>query len=328
MTRTGARAHAVRRLLIALAPHALACAVFLAVFMARRDQLPDPLATHFSGAGHADGFTTAGAFLYQGLALMAVPGVLLAALAYALDARPGRAATAVGYGVAGFLGSMLTSVVLDNAHAGSAERAHLALWEPAAALAVGAAAGAVGWLLAGRGLPPRDEAPVPLGPAAPSLTLGKGESAAWTRSVASRPLRIAGLALLAAGGALVPLAGWGAGVSLFAGGPLVLLLSGARVTVDRHGLTANVPGLPRPRLRIPLARIETATSRHIDPLRDLGGWGYRAVPGRSGLAFRSGEALVARLTTGSEFVITVDDAATAAALLNALADRDHAETGA
>ncbi|GAA3029785.1 hypothetical protein GCM10020000_03060 [Streptomyces olivoverticillatus] len=58
-------------------------------------------------------------------------------------------------------------------------------------------------------------------------------------------------------------------------------------------------------------------------MRDFGGWGYRARPGASGIVLRSGDAISARLTTGSEFVVTVDDAATAAALLNTLADRER-----
>ncbi|WP_255219942.1 hypothetical protein [Streptomyces sp. PVA_94-07] len=46
------------------------------------------------------------------------------------------------------------------------------------------------------------------------------------------------------------------------------------------------------------------------------------MPKRSGLVNRSGEALVVRKTgDGREFAVTVDDAGTAAALLNTLAER-------
>ncbi|GHC53767.1 DUF1648 domain-containing protein [Streptomyces cinnamoneus] len=312
-----------RRLLLVVLPHLLACAAFLTVFLSRHDRLPDPMATHFSGAGRADGYTALGSFPYTALALLLVPTVLFTALAYGMRGGRTRALVALGYALAGLLGYLLCALVLDNARAGTdGAGARLELWELGVALAVAAAAGGLGWLLAGPDATPARE---PAAVVAPRLELRDGEAVTWTRSIASRPLRLAGLALVLPGTAVGLLAGWGAGVGLVVGGLVVCAFSAARVTVDRHGLTTSLPWLPRPRLRIPLDRIETATSRPVDPLADLGGWGYRVVPGRSGLVLRSGEAVVARLTTGSEFVVTVDDAATAAALLDALAAR--ARTG-
>ncbi|MEU5050432.1 DUF1648 domain-containing protein [Streptomyces sp. NPDC021096] len=317
------------------AAYLLATAAFLAAFLPRRDRLPDPMATHFSGAGHADGYTALDSFPYVALALLLVPAAVFAGLAYGIGQGRTRALVAFGYGLAGLLGYLLCALVLDNARAGAGgagDEVRLELWRLGAAVAVGAAAGGLGWLLAGRDAPPARE-PEASGSAAPRLELREGEAVTWTRSIGSRSLRVAGLALALPGAGLGLLAGWGAGVGLFIGGLVTFAFSAARVTVDRHGLTAHLPWLPRPRLRVPLARIESVTSRHIDALADLGGWGYRVVPGRSGLVLRSGDALVARLTTGSEFVVTVDDAATAAALLDALAARardhaDHADHGA
>ncbi|MEU7134147.1 DUF1648 domain-containing protein [Streptomyces sp. NPDC046261] len=310
------------------APYLLASAAFLTAFLPHRDQLPDPMATHFSGAGHADGYTTLGSFPYAALALLLVPAATFAGLAYGMRRGRTRALVALGYGLAGLLGYLLRALVLDNARAGrSGDAARFPLWQLGAALAIGAAAAGLGWLLAGRDAPAARE-PAASGPAAPRLVLRHGEAATWTRSAGSRPLRLTGLALALTGVALGLLVDRGTGVGLFIGGLVTGAFSGARVTVDRHGLSAHLPWLPRPRLRVPLARVESATSRHIDALADLGGWGYRVVPGRSGLVLRSGEAIVARLTTGSEFVVTVDDAATAAALLDALATRARARVGA
>jgi hypothetical protein len=73
--------------------------------------------------------------------------------------------------------------------------------------------------------------------------------------------------------------------------------------------------------------VEEAVSRRIVPLTELGGWGYRVRPERSGFVLRSGEGIVLRLTDGREFVVTVDDAATAAALFNAYLDRARPEQG-
>ncbi|MFE5868290.1 hypothetical protein ACFQ6V_06470 [Streptomyces roseifaciens] len=313
----------VRAPLVVAAAHLLACAAFLTVFLERRGDLPDPVATHFSGSGGADGFTALGSFPYQALGLLLVMALLFGGLVYAT--RGARVLVALGCGVAGFLCAVTVSVVLGNARAETADQVHLTLGTFGAAAAVAAVAAGLGALAGGRGVPAPAPAKAAAGPAAaPRLDLREGESAIWTRRAGSRPLLIGGGALVAAGAVLTPLAGWVAGAGLMAGGAVLCACFGVRVTVDRHGLTVNVLGLPRPRVRIPLDRIEEAVHRDVDPLRDLGGWGYRAVPGRSGFALRSGDAVVARLTTGSEFVVTVDDAVTAAALLNALAERARA----
>lgn len=318
-----------RRPLVVASPYLLGAAAFLTVFLGRRDRLPDPVATHFAGTGRADGFTALGVFPYAGLGLLLVPAALFVWFARAEGGRHanGRALVAVAYGVAGFGGFLLSDLVVANARAASAEDARLGPWQLAAALAVAAVAAALGLLLAGRSAPVASEAADGPGAAAPRLTLGEGESATWTRTVGSRALFACGPALLALGVLVALVADWGSALTLLVPGALLSGMAGARVTVDRHGLTATAPWLPWPRLRVPLDRIEEATSRDINAMKDMGGWGYRAHPGRSGLVLRSGDAIVARLTTGSEFVITVDDAATAAALLNALVARDRAHHG-
>ncbi|MEK8144810.1 hypothetical protein NKH18_34340 [Streptomyces sp. M10(2022)] len=68
-----------------------------------------------------------------------------------------------------------------------------------------------------------------------------------------------------------------------------------------------------------------ATSRDVQAFAEYGGWGYRVRPERSGVIVRSGEAIVARLSNGRDFAVTVDDSATGAALLNTLIDRHRAE---
>ena len=54
---------------------------------------------------------------------------------------------------------------------------------------------------------------------------------------------------------------------------------------------------------------------------EFGGWGYRVRPGASGVVLHSGAALSVRLRGGREFVVTVADPETAAALLNGLIAR-------
>ncbi|MBF6045509.1 hypothetical protein GO001_09785 [Streptomyces sp. NRRL B-1677] len=323
-------ARGLRAPLVVAAAHLLACAAFLAAFLARRDALPDPVATHFSGSGGADGFTTLGAFPYEMLGMLLVMALLCTGLVtgFLYATRAHRRLVGLGCGLAGLLGAVAVAVVVSNAGAETADAVRLGPGTLGVAVAAAAVAAGLGVPAGGRRpAEPRAKPDAAVEPA-PRFVLREGESVLWTRRAGSRPMLVGGGSLLAAGAALIPLAGWAAGLGLALGGVVLCACFAVRVTVDRHGLTVNVLGLPRPRVRIPLDRIAEAGHRDVEPLRDLGGWGYRAVPGRSGFALRSGPAVVVRLTTGSEFVVTVDDAATAAALLDALAERDRTTTGA
>ncbi|MEV4501971.1 hypothetical protein [Streptomyces klenkii] len=318
--------------LVVAAAHLLACAAFLTAFLVRRDALPDPVATHFSGSGGADGFTTLGAFPYEMLGMFLVMALLCTGLVYATGplraTRAHRLLVGLGCGVAGLLGAVAVAVVVSNAGAETADRARLGPGTLGVAVAVAAVAAGLGVPAVGRRPAEPPAKPGAAAEPAPRFVLREGESVLWTRRAGSRPVLVGGASLLAAGAVLIPLAGWAAGLGMAVAGAVLCACFAVRVTVDRHGLTVNALGLPRPRVRIPLDRIAEAGHRDVEPLRDLGGWGYRAVPGRSGFALRSGPAVVVRLTTGSEFVVTVDDAATAAALLDALAERDRTRTAA
>ncbi|QGQ19748.1 hypothetical protein GC089_11580 [Cellulomonas sp. JZ18] len=107
---------------------------------------------------------------------------------------------------------------------------------------------------------------------------------------------------------------------------LLAAMSVFRVRVDAAGLTAR-SALGWPTLRVPLEEVEEARTVTVDPLADFGGWGYRVgAQGRVGVVLRRGEGLEVRRTGGRATVVTVDDAATAAALLNTLADRSRGAT--
>jgi len=60
-------------------------------------------------------------------------------------------------------------------------------------------------------------------------------------------------------------------------------------------------------------------------VREFGGWGVRTsvATGATGVVLRSGEAIEIHRTGGRRFLVTVDDAATGAALLATLAERDR-----
>ncbi len=191
-------------------------------------------------------------------------------------------------------------------------------------MAIGAAAlaGALGLLLS-------RVVPVPEGPRDPDpatrerIVLADGEVAAWGRGIGAWWAPVAVLVLLAAGVTVGEEQSWFIGVPLILFALVVGTFCRPHVTVDRRGLT--VSGLlPRPRVRVPLERMEVADSRPVDAFAEYGGWGYRIRPERSGVVTRSGEAIVVSLTSGREFAVTVADSATGAALLNTLLDRQRA----
>ena len=68
--------------------------------------------------------------------------------------------------------------------------------------------------------------------------------------------------------------------------------------------------------RLAIDRVEAV---QVNPMGEFGGWGLRWAPGGGfGVVLRSGPGIRVRRTGGKVFTVTVDDAATGAALLEAL----------
>ncbi|TXS06156.1 DUF1648 domain-containing protein [Streptomyces sp. col6] len=322
----------VGRAALAALPFLLALAVDLLLFADRRDRLPDQLASHFVGNGRVDDYAGRTSYLVVTTLVLLGAGLLWTVMAWAgkFTGRAYRMTVASGYAVAGFLGYLLAVVLLINVDApedaqGRGQGVTFPMWHLAVAVGVGAVAYGIGHLAAALG-----PGPEPVGAAAPGgngerIALADGEVAGWARGAGSWWLPLTALLVLGAGVVLLFTATWPAALPALVLGLLLATFSRPYVTVDRRGIT--VTGLlPRPRVRVPLDRIEAASSREISPLTEYGGWGYRVRPGRTGVIIRSGEGIVARLANGREFAVTVDDSATAAALLNTLIDQrrtDH-----
>ncbi|MGW2567586.1 hypothetical protein [Streptomyces sp. NPDC001537] len=245
-------------------------------------------------------------FLGVGASRSAVRGALTLRTLYATSAAAGVS-----------LGYLFTVAVLVNAGAATAEEVRMPLWH--LAVAAGLATAAAGAALV---LVPREGSADAGGSAASgSVGLRPGEKAVWVRGVGPRWLigaGVLGAAVVVAAGVL----GWAPGFWLWPVGLLLAVMAGSRAIVDGGGLTIRPPLLPAPRIHIPLQRIDRAWTAELRPLPDLGGWGYRITKGRRGLALRSGQALWLGLDDGREFVVVVDDAATAAGLLNDLLARN------
>lgn len=314
------------RTVIAAGPFVAVIVVFAGIYTAVSGRLPDPLATHFRFGGQADGFSSVQGFLTGSLALFLLLGAVVGFLVQVRPAAPEVPwVIAGGYATAVVTGYTDCVTLLSNVDAADASAVRVPPWELLLGLAVALCAGALGRLLAGAApVAPRQ----PRG-AVSRLGLPATATAGWSRTIASPPLAVLG-GLLLAGGLLIGLfADWIASAGLLFGAAVSLPLASVRVTVDRRGLTL-APALLSSRCRfrrIPLDRIEEAGSRHVACFAEFGGWGYRIRANRSGFVLRSGEGIVVRLANGREFVVTVDDAATAAALLNTYTDRAHSRQG-
>ncbi|GAA3865813.1 hypothetical protein GCM10022243_34920 [Saccharothrix violaceirubra] len=197
-------------------------------------------------------------------------------------------------------------------------------WAAGAAVVQGnpwivAAAAVCGWVLTGRDPAPVDATSGPT-PDAPRLTLRGGQRAMWYRT-AYTPYVFATTALLAvAAAAALATPGLGVvGVLGVAAAIGAALQSRVAVRVGDQGVTVTQPLLRRTVLALPLRHIEQAYVEYSSPLADYGlvadgpvfGWRSRS----------TGPVLRLRLADRRDCVLTVDDATTAAALVNTCLDR-------
>ena len=305
----------------------LLVAATAAVALSWRDRLPGTVAVHWGASGEPDGFGSP-------LELVAVPLVLAPLFAIGMwalafwagrDTSTRRLAAGFSTGLAVLLsvitlGSLGMQLDLSDA-TDSPGLGGVTTLAFGAALAVGIGVALV--------VPPSPAQPTdaPIDPAAVRTDLAPTERAAWRRTVTSRVGGwVAGAAVLVI--VVLALALRTPGLLLVAAALAALLASNlvVRVSVDARGLVARSP-LGWPSVRVPLDEVVAARAARVDPFGEFGGWGYRiGTDGRVGFVLRKGEAVEVERTGGRVTVVTVDDAATAAALLNTLADRARGAT--
>lgn len=313
----------------------------ITVVLAWLPQLPDPVAMHWSGGG-PDGFGPRWTVLVPPLIGVAMT-VLFALLAWFAHRMPPELLSGGGGVVADESGTPQWSVTARFLGA-----VNLGLASMMALVSIGTtgvqrglpdaaeAPGIGGWVLAGFGLlvaltalgwflQPRVRA---IAPRAVGAAAGPAVAArtTWSGSVAmARSGQIVlgiGVLLMVMMTALDFALGFGAPWILLATTSLLLLLVATnllfRVRVDARGLQVrSLAGWPN--TRIPLADIERVQIAQIDPFAEFGGWGWRlGLDGRRGVVMRKGEALQITREGGQIFVVTVDGAAEAAAVLEGL----------
>ncbi|TDD38933.1 DUF1648 domain-containing protein [Nonomuraea terrae] len=291
-----------------------------------RDRLPDPMATHWGGSGLPDSAASLTGHVLTSVLIWAVTGGILVAVAAYGRGRIMRMYRACWWGVLFGMGVLLlgvnASTLAANLDVPDWRSALLPGWHIAAALGSAVVAGAVcGYL--GRGEP--DE-PSSGSQAPPRLRLEPGRRTVWIGHVTNPWLVVAGLGSLAVTIAAVMLTVTGPGsgavlTSLLPVSVIVLVVSLATMSLTvRVGGERVVIGfgpLGWPRRRIPLLKIDSAWSEPLHP-GQVGGWGFRGVPGSATIMLRGGECLVVRYRSGGRLAISVDDAEHGASLINAL----------
>lgn len=276
-------------------------------------ELPARLATHFGVDGRPDEFMPTGAALaFQGAIVIGVP-VLMLLVFSSLDWWRGAQARPYTGLLAG-LSSGLTTLFVTQlmAHVGTADPTQVRLGATGAwALGVGLLVGTATALLLPKA-PPRAQ-PAPVVP----LRLADGDRASWFGRATMRQreqLVIVGAVVAMVLAAVLSGIWW---LWLLVGllALLALGLTSFRVVVDASGVSWR-GNLGLPRGHIDLDVIERAAVVDVE-LSDFGGLGLRTLPGKLGVITRLGPALLVS-HDGRQFVITVDDAHTAAALVEGL----------
>ncbi|MCI2423799.1 DUF1648 domain-containing protein [Saccharopolyspora sp. K220] len=280
------------------------------------DRLPDPIASHwgFSGAPN-DSMPLVGFLLVVVLGWLAISIGAVVFGARDWRRRRSRAATGATLAAAGvFFAGLAALTVWANLDIAEWRQARSLNWQVLPMLAAAGFAGRLGWFVGNRGPDDQSEQALESGT---ELNLKPGERAVWLSSVSSPVLRTVGGLVVLVGAVTLVLHSWQFALAPLLAGLACLATSSARVQVDERGVRTAFGPQRWPVRRIGLARIDSARAETHSAL-EVGGWGYRMRPGTTAIMLRGGECLVLRLTSGRDFVISVDHAERGAELANAL----------
>jgi hypothetical protein len=281
--------------------------------------LPEPIASHWTLFGEPNGamHRTSSVALHVGFALLAAIG------AYVVT-RPGDhpRGVATGVGVATFVGSLFAAiaiaVVIANYDAETWQDAH----QHVLALLVAPGFACVATVIASRAARSLDPAPPRIAPLS-SVGLGATERAAWVGGARNRGFGAGGIAALALAAVAYALGNTPTAITLALAGILLVPFAELQVRVDDRGLAIGFGPAAWPRVHVALADIRSARRLDISPMKH-GGWGYRGsltVFGKAAAIVRGGDGLEVELDGNRTLIVSTDDAATAAGLLNDLVRR-------
>jgi hypothetical protein len=274
------------------------------------ESFPDPMAVHWGPGGQPDGAMDRGLIWLVPLVLTSV-GLALGVL-LRVDGSP----SAEGVALVGFFGGMAIwtslSLAILNRDAGVWQEAGaFDLWQVVGVVVTGVVFGAIGVWLGRRWYP---LAPRPVIDA-PAMEFAPEERVAW---MGTARVMWPFLILSPFGLVFLLLPGW---LKILAPVYVVLayLISQVSVLVDANGMKVRLGGILTVR-KIALEEVDAARAIHLEPTQ-WGGWGYRMIPGATAVVLRRGDGIEVVLEGGRRFGVTVDDAATGAAVLNGLVRR-------
>lgn len=325
-----ARPNLARYLLLALIVPAVVVLTGVALMLVAMPQLPDPVGIHWNAAGQVDGFGP----VWLSPVMLAVVGLGLPLLFAAMTIIPLRRGdygyayrflAAINVALALFLTILVTWSTLAQVGLTDAKDAPSVGFPLLVGLAVAVVAGIAAWKL----LPAAPFVPTHMD-AADATDLRSDEHPTWVAKASfSRGALIAMIAsvlllvVLAVVNVVLSAPGWST-VVIVASALFVSIAIAAtsvfHVRVDAEGLTVTSL-LGYPRMRVPANEIVSVAAVQVNPVGEFGGWGLRWAPGRTGVVTRTGEGIEVHRTSGKSLTVTVDDAATGAALLEAYARR-------
>lgn len=291
--------------------------------------LPDPIAVHWGMSGAVDRTGPVWlAILIPALVVFGYSGFAFLIIGPAAETGHftgnQRLLLAIGPFFATIVTGVITGSVLIQRGLTDAMDAPSVLPVVLIAFVAGIVIGVVAWFA----LPPVSILPEPSSEPIPVIALGPTDRVSWTQHI--EPQRALGVpviivsALAVTGGAVALWLTASIGAFLFyviVMLVLLVLVIGTlfwRVTIDGRGFRAiSTVGLPR--FVIPLAEIESADVTNVQPVGDFGGWGIRwGGKGRVGIILRTGPAIEVRRKDGRSLVVTLNDARTAAGVVNSL----------
>lgn len=321
-------------LLVAVLVPILLVAVGAAIIVSWLPSFPERVATHWGLSG-ADGFAPPTTYLWILVGIgLGLPLLMAVVTLVAVRAHWGGAARLMGAFAAG-MAAFATAVSLGS------------LWiqrdveTPADVPGIGGVmgvsfaallvVGGIAWLVQprvrpvpGRTLEPRH-----------AVSVGAGERVVWVASTTMPRgalvfllLVLLGLAGLAVFMLVTGVQGaWIAALVTVVVAFAVAATASFRVRVTPRGLAARAL-LGWPRVTIPVEEIVSARAVSISPFGEFGGWGWRMSPdGRSGIVMRQGPAIEVVRRERGPFIVTIDGAEEAAALLQAYVDRARGGAG-
>lgn len=299
--------------------------VGVAFFFSFVDQLPAEIATHW-GTDGPDGFSareSAPWFVLIGLVMAWFVGGIALALG-GKDGTHRRLAVGFAAGIATFITGVMVGSAWIQRGLTDGRDAPGAEWPLVVSLLAALGVGTLAALTTPGSSVDRTRASGKVPVDAPRTPLADGGATTWRRI--AMPGRgywifVVVLSALMVGVAVLTRM-WVFSLLLFVllVGMLVLLAA-FRITISAEGMViTSLAGFPAWRMR--LDEVVQARVVQVSPFGEFGGWGYRlGVDGRTGFVVRQGEGIEVERGDGTSWVVTVDDAAEGAALLNSLADR-------